>query len=104
MITISRKKEAKNYLDKLVKAQNIMRTAFPINEFRTLKPIISNNHIQFGNDLAEWCKLLDIQYTREYWDGNETCNSNWDILYFDYHGYRFFQLTDAEKEESNDGE
>lgn len=43
---------------------------------------------------------LDIPYVREDWEGNKSCDSDWDIIYFYHKGYKFWELT--EKEENNE--
>lgn len=58
-----------------------------------------NRHVQM-HGIIELCYLIDMPFLREDWDGNKYCDSNWDIIWFEYRGVRFFELVD--KEEKND--
>lgn len=59
---------------------------------------ISNpsNRIQVAN-LIRWCELLEMPYTKEVWDGNEHCDTNYDIIQFNYKGCHFIELVEREE-------
>lgn len=85
------KKDAWSFLNCQVKAQNLARKRFKsIKRTYNLDVMDKANVLMSG--LIQWCKLLDMEYYRVDWEGNEHCKSNWDMVYFDYKGYRFFEL------------
>lgn len=95
-------KDAVAFLNCQIRAQKLMRKKFA-NLTKAGIRVLGLDH---RNDIhmsgfINWCKLLGMPYTRADWDGNEQCESNWDIVYFDFKGYRFFELVD--KEIANEG-
>lgn len=86
-----RKKDAIAFLNCQVKAQTLLRKKF--NSIPDIF-ILSGKKVVQMCGIIEWCELLDMQYVREDWDGNEHCHSNWDVVYFDFKGIRFFELVD----------
>lgn len=97
MMTIDQQKrtDAQKLLNCLVKSQKLMRKEF--NSLSGIKVIGLRDDIQLLS-LASWCELLNIQYTRTDWDGNEYCETNWDIIYFWYKGFKFFELVAKEED------
>lgn len=88
------KKDAWKFVNRLAKAQKYFRKTYPsLDGVRTLS---FDDKIQITR-LAHLCELLDIEYIREDWDGNEMCESNWDIIYFWHKGFKFFELVEKEK-------
>lgn len=86
---------AKVLLNQLIAAaEKTQNTVYSeqVGEIEVLSPIMK---FQMHN-LAEWCKLLGKKYKKEDWDGNELCDSNWDIIYFEYKGVQFFELVEKE--------
>lgn len=89
------RKDARTFLNNLVKAQKLMRKTYA--SLGGVMVLITNNHVQMWN-LRHWCELLGMDYIREDWDGNSACGSNWDIVYFEYEGFKFFDLVPKEVE------
>ena len=83
--------DAHAFLNELVKSQKLLNKVY--TSLEGVKVLSVNNSIHMTN-LAHWCELLDMPYIREDWDGNEHCHSNWDVVYFDFKGIRFFELVD----------
>lgn len=50
------------------------------------------------NALIRLSELIGIPYNRIDWDGNKSCETNNDEVYFIYKGVRFFQLVDKIEE------
>lgn len=89
-------KDAWEFIKSIVKAQKLMRKQFGTIENAHIHLLGLSNRIQITN-LEYLCKLLHFNYVREDWDGNEVCDSDNDIIYFMYKGYKFFELVDKEK-------
>lgn len=90
------KKDAQKLLNKFVAAQKIMSC-----RCGDIYAIGSYRDVQVSN-LRKWCELLDESYIREDWEGNDICNSNFDIIYFIHENIKFFELVDKEK--NDDGQ
>lgn len=84
---------AYKWLNMQIKAEKMRRKQF--SNFINVSGTFTNNEIQITG-IEELAKILDIDITRETWSGNESCNTNWDIIYFQYRNYKFFELTDKE--------
>ena len=89
-----KKQDALAFLNCQVKAQKMMRKKFA--SLGGVELISLRDDIQIWN-LMQLIEILEMPYIREDWDGNDVCDSDRDIIYFDYKGYRFFQLVDKEK-------
>ena len=89
-----KKQDALAFLNCQVKAQKMMRKKFASLGGVELTSL--SDDIQIWN-LMQLIEILEMPYIREDWDGNEVCDSDSDIIYFDYKGYRFFQLVDKEE-------
>lgn len=90
--------DAYKFLNYQIKANKILQKRF--NSLGDVYAISRDRKIHLGGDIRALCDAIDEKVIREDWNGNEQCNTNCDIIYFDYKGYRFFQLID--KEEYND--
>jgi len=86
--------DAYKFLNCQVKAQKLMRKHFNSLPVRSAAEMDKNPTQLFG--LKEMCDLIELPYKREDWQGNAHTNVNWDIVYIDYKGYRFFELVDKE--------
>lgn len=60
----------------------------------------SSKEIQIYRGVKLISEITDIPYVEEDWEGNKCCNTNHNIVYLMYKGYKVFELTD--KEEKND--
>lgn len=92
-------KDAWEFVKGVVKAQKLMRKQFGALENAHIHILGLKDSIQITN-LEYLCKLLHFAHVREDWAGNEGTNANYDIVYFIYKGYKFFEL--VEKENSNE--
>ena len=88
-----KKQDALAFLNCQVKAQKMMRKTF--ESLGDVSPLGLYKDIHVYN-LIHLCDILEVPYIRENWDGNKQCNSNWDIVYFYYKGYKFYSLVDKE--------
>ena len=84
---------AYKWLNMQIKAEKMRRKSF--EKSIRVSGTFQENVIQIVN-LEELAKILDIEINREDWHGNESCNTNWDIIYFWYHNYKFYELADKE--------
>lgn len=82
------KDNAQKFLESQVKALTFMRKTCG-----NIRVLTQAEKLQLCG-LAKLCELLDIEYIREDWEGNSVCDSNLDIIYFYYAGYKFFELVD----------
>lgn len=87
------KTEAFAFLDAQVEAQNLIRKTF---DNLDVAPLNTRDTIQIRG-IVLLSELTGIYCIREDWDGNKVCDSNWDILHFNYKGYEFFELVDKEE-------
>ena len=87
----TKQKEAYKLLNSYVKAKKFLNKK--LDKIRTLD---TDMKVQMRN-LIEWCELLEISYNRIDWDGNTSCGSNWDEVFFDYKGCHFFELVEKEE-------
>lgn len=87
------KNDACAFLNGLVTAQKLLRKRFESLEAKRIYVVHPGNTIMISN-LAEWCNLLDQEYGRVDWDGNEQCDTNWDKIFFNYKGFEFYELVD----------
>lgn len=83
--------DAWEFIKSVVKAEKIKRKQFGTLENVHIRMLDLKDDVHITN-LPYLCKLLNFSYIREDWDGNEHCNSNYDILYFMYKGFKFFEL------------
>lgn len=81
---------AYKWLNMQIKAEKMRRKSF---ESITVADTFHEKAIQITN-LEKLAKILDIEINREDWCGNDNYDTNWDYIYFLYHGYKFFELTD----------
>lgn len=44
--------------------------------------------------LIKLAEIIGFPWVRVIWDGNVQCGTNHDEVYFEYRGYKFFQLVD----------
>lgn len=102
-------KDAWEFVRVCAKAKKMEYKEFALLKDEDIKRFKDKPEIHiFG--LPRLCELLNIEYAREDWDGNKVCKTNHDIIYFMYHGIKFFQLTDKETEDEkqiegiNDGD
>lgn len=92
-----RKKDAWSMLNILVKAEKLKRKRYSsLGDIHVLDIKHSRGDVHMSH-ILDWCELLGMPYIREDWDGNEQCNSNWDIVYFEYHDVEFFGLVTKEE-------
>lgn len=83
---------AMSFINCQIKGRKMIKKTFDGLDVQALS--ISNKiHIA---GLRTLCNIVNFQYSRDDWDGNTTCNSDWDIVYFDYKGFRFFELVGKE--------
>ena len=92
-------KDAWEFIKGVVKAEKLKRKQFGTLESVHIRMLDLKSEVHITN-LPYLCKLLNFAYIREDWEGNEHCNSNYDILYFIYKGFKFFEL----EERRNDAE
>ena len=88
-----RRKDAYSLLNNLIKAEKLERKKF--KSLGEIEIIGLKSEIQVWK-LIQWCELLEMPYNREDWGGNKSCGSNWDIVYFTYKGFTFFELVEKE--------
>ena len=96
------KQDAFDFIENQVIAITIAKSEFPSLNVLGIKRLNSPVTIQVYN-LKKLCDILDLDYKREDWDGNEMCNSNWDKLWFVYKNVEFFDLIEKEKENHDEG-
>ena len=94
-----KKNDAWSFIRCQVKAQKLIRKQFA--SIKSVKVIGTANTIHMEG-LVELAEIAGIPYYRNDWEGNRSCGSNWDIAYFDYDGYTFFEL--VRKDETYDYE
>jgi len=87
---------ARDLLYALVRSSKEMNSQTKVGD-STVYPLAVTSEFQMVN-LADWCKALQIDFHRVDWEGNKVCETNHDMIYFDYEGCRFFQLVDKEGE------
>lgn len=87
------KSNAFAWMNKQIKAVKMMRKSFHEKVSNITPPVY--NRIQV-HGLIELSEITDIPYVREPWEGNKSQNVLYDIIYFTYDGYRFFELLDRE--------
>lgn len=87
------KKMAYKWLNAQIKSWKLSKRTLPYEIFGTIKGMFSASdrelHISGVQKLSD---VLDIPIIREDWDGNAYCHTNHDIIYFWYHGFKFFEL------------
>lgn len=89
---------ARRLLNQLVRAYKLqtskinMETSDYFDNIYVLSP---KAEFQMHN-LITWCELLDMPYQRVDWEANQSCNSNWDEVFFIYDGIKFFELVEKE--------
>ena len=97
-------KDAWEFVRTQAKAEKMRRKRFDslrVNGCHRLDNSSTAFHVHISN-LAFLCELLGVEYTRENWDGNASCDTNYDIIFFDYHDVRFFELVDKENEDERE--
>ena len=94
------KKDAWAYLNALVKAYRLSRKTFASLNAAGIKILsnqLENGYIRIQMyGLKQWCELLEMPYFGTDWDGNKSCGSNYDEIYFIYKGCKFFDLVEKE--------
>lgn len=89
-----RVKDFWNFLNCHVKAYNLMRKSFKsLGKMQNLQLSREIHLVDFFPKLKEF----NIAYKREDWDGNKCCNSNWDIVYIEYRGCKFWELIEKDE-------
>ena len=87
------KSDAVKFLDRLIKSYKLRN-----NKFKSLGDlyirVLGNRPVIQMCGLAKWCTLLNMPYNREDWNGNEQCNTDWDMIWFVYKGVQFFELVE----------
>lgn len=84
------KNDAWSFIRCQVKAQKLMRKHF--QSLGSVQVLGLTNTIHLSDNVVSLATLTGLEWVREDWEGNEACGGNWDIVYFDYDGYRFFEL------------
>lgn len=88
--TEKQKNDAWSFIRCQVKAQKLMRKHF--QSLGSVHALNLSDMIHLSEGAVALAELTGLEWAREDWEGNEMCGSNWDIVYFDYAGYRFFEL------------
>ena len=88
--TEKRRNDAWSFIRCQVKAQKLMRKSF--ESLGDVHVLGLHNTIHLHAGVVTLARLTGLDWVREDWEGNDACDSNWDIVYFDYDGYRFFEL------------
>ena len=96
------KQDAFNFLENQIIARTIATSGFSSLNVLGIKVLNTPPAIQLYN-LKKLCDILDLDYKREDWEGNESCNSNWDKVWFVYKNVEFFDLVHKEKENHDAG-
>ena len=82
------------WMNKQIKASKIEGTALFDNEIRRT---YADNTIHVHKGIKKISEITGISYFEEDWDGNKTCNTNYNIVYLMYKNYKFFELADKEE-------
>lgn len=88
--TEKQKNDAWSFIRCQVKAQKLMRKHF--KSIDGVEAICNDKTIHIYGGVVMLAELAGLDYRREDWNGNKSCNSNWDMVYFTYEGYTFFEL------------
>ena len=98
-------KDAWEFVRTQAKAEKMRRKRFDSLRLNGCHRLDSNDAFQVHiSKLAFLCSLIGVEYIRKDWDGNASCDANYDIIYFDYHDVRFFELVDKNKENDDEME
>lgn len=94
-----KKKMVYKWLNKQITAWKFGTSSLPYAHFGHTYGIVANSakelHISGVQTIAE---IIEVPVIREDWDGNAQCNTNHDIIYFWYKGFKVFQLVSKEGE------
>lgn len=96
------KQDAFDFLENQIIARTIATSGFSSLSVFGIRVLNTPPAIQMNN-LQKLCDILDLDYKREDWDGNEVCNSNWDKVWFMYKNVEFFDFVEKEKENHDEG-
>ena len=87
--------DAFKFLNTQVKAHNMIKKTYEsLPQVHTIS-VPKSIHV-YG--LLTLMDVIDLPFVREDWEGNIDCESNWDIVYLMYKGYRFYDLVEKEDE------
>lgn len=94
----------RQWLTNQISAWKISSKELPYSEFGYCVGIVDAERGKEINiyGVQKLAGILDIEVQREDWSGNKTCNSNHDMIWFIFKGFKFWQLT--EKENTNEGQ
>lgn len=87
--------DAYKFLNYQIKANKMLKKRF--NSLGDIRTTGISSEIQLGGDISILCKAIDEEVIREDWNGNKACEANYDIIYFYYRGYKFFELVDKDE-------
>lgn len=85
--------DAMAFLNMQVKAIKMMNKKFETLVGENISRLNKPETVQLYN-ILKLCEIANLPFTRRDWDGNETCNSDWDEVYFTYKGIKFYGLED----------
>lgn len=94
MTITSKKREAQEFLQSLVEANKQLHKTL----WGSIQVLSIENKVQLTN-LEVLCDALEKPYFRDDWKGNKTCESNYDIIYFECENIVFYELVDKEGEQ-----
>lgn len=98
------KKMAYKWLNSQITAWKLSNKKLPYETFGTVHGILYTDnrelHIAGVQKIAD---ILDIPVIREEWDGNKVCNTNHDIIYFQYRGFKVFELVPKIRRDYDEG-
>lgn len=93
-----KRKMVYKWLNKQITAWKFGTSKLPYEHFGSAYGIVATSakelHISGVQTIAE---IIEVPVIREDWDGNAQCNTNHDIIYFWYRGFKVFQLVDKEE-------
>lgn len=91
-------KDAWEFVRTQAKAEKMRRKQFDSLRLNACYRLDNDRCTVQVHNLPFLCELIGVEYTRKDWDGNALCDTHDDILFFDYHDVRFFELVDKEEE------
>ncbi len=89
--------DAMAFINMQVKAVKMMHKDFKTLQVANIGRLNKPESVQIFN-IIKLCEIVNLPFTRRDWEGNATCNSDWDEVYFIYKGIKFFGLEDKEDE------
>ena len=85
------------YLDRLVESYKTLVKPFMVDDEKVFPAAQYKDELHMHN-LICLCKKLHMGYFRKEWDGNEYYKPDYDIVWINYKGIKFFELVARKKE------